>query len=120
MTQWVRAFAPQADCWVFLIKYVLFYRMPPISCKNKHLFCVTKEQSQGREGLLTMHYQRFCKKHILLQILGMSSVINVEEDTIGMRSKNPRPLMSQLSLHLMILFHQLQNQENALCPVHLL
>ena len=50
----------------------------------------------------------------------MSSVINVEEDTIGMRSKNPRPLMSQLSLHLMISFHQLQNQENALCPVPLL
>ena len=38
----------------------------------------------------------------------MSSVINVEEDTMGMRIKNPRPLMSQLSMHLMILFHQLQ------------
>ena len=27
---------------------------------------------------------------------------------MGMRSKNPRPLMSQLSMHLMILFHKLQ------------
>ena len=49
----------------------------------------------------------------------MSPVINVEEDSIEMRSNFPSLLMSQLSLHLIILFIQLQNQENSLLPVHL-
>ena len=44
-----------------------------------------------------MHYQSTsCYRYG--QILGISSVINVEEDTIGMGSQNQRPLMSQLSL----------------------